>query len=217
MKNIRTALNYFGIMPESEDAELLRLILSTAVDTIGADEGSLLLRDETNGDLRFAMTVGAPEGSPSLIGERVPVGQGVVQLSVATREVQVGAPTFDDIKQTHRSTGGPEAVIAAPLVTGGKVIGALTGVSFARDRRFAGDEAKIYGRLATIAAVLIEQHQHISGKIGRVSIQASAATPRHNKELSIIDQALSRIAAKNPDVLGNIAAIIANFEAALRR
>ncbi len=216
MKSARSPLEHFGILPESADAALLRLVLTTAVETIEADEGSLLLREEGTGDLRFAMTVGDPDREKKLLGERVPVGRGVVQLAAATREVQIGAPTYRDIKQTERETGGPEAVIAAPLLSGADVIGVVTAVTFQHGKRFGGAEAKFYGRLATIAAVLIEQHQRICGMEGRIAIQTTAALPRHNKELSEIDQALGRIAARQPQALSQIAAIVANFEAALR-
>jgi GAF domain-containing protein len=217
MNSTRSPLEHFGILPESADAALLRLVLTTAVETIEADEGSLLLRDEGTGDLRFAMTVGDPDREDKLVGERVPVGRGVSQLAAATREVQVGAPTYRDIKQTERETGGPEGVIAAPLISGAEVIGVLTAVTFKPGRRFGGAEAKFYGRLATIAAVIIEQHQRISGMEDRIAIQTTATLPRHNQELSEIDQALSRIAARQPQALSQIAAIVANFEAAIRR
>jgi GAF domain-containing protein len=216
MQTARSPLEHFGILPESADAALLRLLLTTAVETIAADEGSLLLRDEATGDLRFAMTVGDPDREGQLVGERVPVGQGVSQLAVATREVQVGAPTYRDIEQTERETGGPEAVIAAPLISCAEVIGVLTAVTFKPGKRFGGEDAKFYGRLATIAAVLIEQHQRISGMEGRIAIQTTATLPTHNKDLSDIDRALSRIAARQPQALAQIAAIVANFEAALR-
>ena len=216
MNSDRTPLEHFGILPESPNAVLLRLLLTTAVDAIAADEGSLLLRDDDTGDLRFAMTIGDADRESQLIGQRVPVGQGISQLAVATQEVQIGAPTYRDIKQTERQTGGPEAIIAAPLISGSDVIGVLTAVTFKPGRRFGGDEAKLYGRLATIAVVLIEQHQRISGMEGRSVIQTTATDPKHNAELSEIDQALSRIASRNPEALPQIAAIVANFEAAIR-
>jgi GAF domain-containing protein len=218
MKSTRSPLEYFGILPESSDATLLRLVLSTAVDAIGADEGSLLLRDKGTGDLRFAMTVGDPDSEAKLMGERVPAGKGLVQEAVVTQRAVTGAPTFRDIKQTERESGGPEAEIAAPMISSGsEVIGVLTGVTFKHGRRFDEHDAKLYGGLATLAAVLIEQHQRISGMEGRSAILATAIDPRHNRELSEIDQALSRITAQHPEVLSQIAAIIANVEAAIRR
>lgn len=213
----RSPLEYFGIVPESPDASLLRLVLSAAVDAIGADEGSLMLRDKASGDLRFAMTVGDPDREAKLIGERVPIGKGVVQLAVATQEVQVGAPTFRDLKQTERETGGPEAVIAAPMISASDVMGVLTGVTFKNGKRFGESDARLYGKLATVAAVLIEQHQRLSGMEGRRAILATGTSPKHNQELSTIDQALSRIAARNPEMLSQIAAIVANIEAAIQR
>jgi GAF domain-containing protein len=217
MNNTRSPLAHFGILPESRDAALLRLLLTTAVEAIKAEEGSLLLRDDATGDLRFAMTVGDVGREEKLIGERVPVGRGIVQLAAATQEVQVGAPTFRDIKQTEREDGGPEAVIAAPLLSGSEVMGVLTGVSFVHGRRFGSEEAKLYGRLATLAAVLIEQHQRIAGMEGRIAIQTTATDPVQNEELKAIDQALTRIAARRPQALSEIAAIIGHFETAILR
>jgi GAF domain-containing protein len=214
--NSRYPLQHFGIAPESADAALLRLVLTTAIEAIDAEEGSLLLRDSRTGDLYFALTVGDPDREQKLIGERVPVGKGVVQLAAATQEVQVGAPTFRDVKQTERETGGPEAVIAAPLISGSEVIGVLTAVTFKAGRRFGGEEAKLYGRLATVAAVLIEQHQRIAGMAGRVAIHTTATSPEYNRQLGEIDQVLGRIATRHPQALSHIAAIVTNFEAALR-
>ncbi len=210
----RSLLEHFGMQPE--DTAQLRLLLTTAVEAIDADEGSLLLRDPDTGDLYFTMTVGDPDHERELPGQRVPVGKGVVQLAAATQEVQIGAPTFRDIEQTERETEGPEAVIAAPLISGSDTIGILTAVTFKHGRRFGGEEAKLYGRLATIAAVLIEQHQRISGMEGRTAIQTTAVDPRHNEALSEIDRALSRIASRHPKALPNIAAIVTNCEAAIR-
>jgi GAF domain-containing protein len=215
--NRRSPLQHFGILPESPDAGLLRLLLKTAVDAVDAAEGSLLLCDRATNDLYFAMTVGDPGREQQLIGERVPVGKGVVQLAVATQEVQTGAPTFRDIEQTERETGGPDAVIAAPLITGSEVIGVITAVTFEPGRRFGGEEAKLYGGLATIAAVLIEQHQRIASVEGRTAIYTTAAQPQHNRELSEIDHALGRIASQQPQALAQIAAIVTNFEIAVRR
>lgn len=210
----RSLLEHFGILPE--DTALLRLVLTTAVEAIDADEGSLLLRDPDTRDLYFAITVGDPDHERELPGQRVPVGKGVVQLAAATQEVHIGAPTFRDIEQTERETGGPEAVIAAPLISGPDTIGVLTAVTFKHGRRFGGEEAKLYGRLATIAAVLIEQHQRIMGMEGRMTIHTTAVDPKHNQALSEIDQALGRIASRHPNALSNIAAIVTNCEAAIR-
>jgi len=213
MKGDRSPLEHFGILPDSAEVALLRLLLTTAVETVEAEEGSLLLREEGTGDLYFAMTT----GSPDLVGQRVPALRGVSQLAAVTREVQIGAPTYRDIEQTQRQGEGPEAVIAAPLIAGDEVLGVLTGVTFEKGRRFDGSDAKLYGSLATIAAVLIEQHQRISGMEGRIAIQTTATLPGHNDKLREIDQALSRIAARQPQALSQIAAIVASFEAAVLR
>jgi len=80
-------LRYFGIVEQSREARLLRFLLQTAVDSIGGDEGSLLVHDPQAGDLRFAMTVGNDEAERKMIGLRLPMGAGITGLAASTHEV----------------------------------------------------------------------------------------------------------------------------------
>jgi len=215
MKDDPSPLRYFGIQEESREERLLRLLLESVVPAVGGEEGSLLVHDANAGDLRFAMTVGDKASEQTLLGQRVPLGQGITGLAAATFEVQTGAPTFNNVQQTEGKSGGPEAVIAAPMVSGERLLGVITAVSFKPGKRFDGKDAKLCGRLATVAAVLIEQHMKLSAQEGRQTIVASGVDARMNARLGEIDQLLHRIAEKKPDALVQIAAIIANVDAAL--
>ena len=154
-----------AIRPASLEERTLRLILELGTELVGADEGSLLVLDEEANELELTMTVGSHESEAALRGQRVPVGQGVTGLAVLTGSVQVGAATYTDIQQSiHRDPEGkgPSAVVAAPLLAGDLVVGAITGVSFRPDKRFGGEEADRYARFASIAGVVIDQRRRLA-------------------------------------------------------
>jgi GAF domain-containing protein len=217
MTTAPSPLRYFGILPESREARLLRYLLETAVEAIRGDEGSLLIHDREAGDLRWAMTVGDPESERKLLGQRLGIGQGITGLAAATHEVQVGAPIYHDIEQTKRRGSEPEAVVAAPMVSGEALIGVITVVSFETGRRFGAAEAKLAGRLATIAAVLVEQYQRISAPAGRSAISAGGTDPEINAKLREIDAALQRIVEQHPEAVAQVAAIVGSLESALHK
>lgn len=153
-----------AIRPASLEERTLRLILELGTELVGAEEGSLLVLDEETEELVLTMTVGSPESEAALRGQRVPVGQGITGLAVMTRSVQIGSATFTDIQQSkHRDeVKGPTAVVAAPLMAGDLVVGAITGVSFKPDKRFSGADADRYARFASIAGVVIDQRRRLT-------------------------------------------------------
>lgn len=154
-----------AIRPASLEERTLRLILELGTELVGAEEGSLLVLDEETEELVLTMTVGSPESEAALRGQRVPVGQGITGLAVMTRSVQIGSATFTDIQQSkHRDPDakGPTAVVAAPLMAGDLVVGAITGVSFKPDKRFSGADADRYARFASIAGVVIDQRRRLT-------------------------------------------------------
>lgn len=150
----------FGGSPAGAEGHTLRLVLSLAVELVEADEGSILVLDDATCELVFAMT----SADPSLIGQRVPVGEGPTGLAVATRSVQAGAPL-----SPHHSARSPAAELAAPLVVGDRVVGVLTAVSFAGGKTFGARDIRAYGKLAALAATVVDQQQRlgvIEGEIG---------------------------------------------------
>ena len=209
-------LRYFGIIEESREARLLRLLLESVVQAVGGEEGSLLVHDAGAGDLRFAMTVGDRASEQKLLGQRVPLGEGITGLAAATFEVQTGAPTFHNVHQTEGKSSGPEAVIAAPMVSNDQLLGVITSVSFKPGKRFDSNDARLCGRLATVAAVVIEQHMKLRDREEeRSAVPASGLDPQREARLAEIGRSLHRIAEKKPDALAQVAAIVASLEAAL--
>ena len=192
--------------------DAMRRVLALAVAAIEADEGSFLAMDESLGELRFVATVGNEESEKALLGQRVPLGSGITGLAAATGEVHVGAPTFKDIHQTERLSAGPEAVVAAPLLVGDRVLGVMTGVSFQPGRRFGQREVTLYGEHAAVMAALLEQGQRLDA-IGGLQADGSVAAPgAANLEREIVTR-LARLVSVSPEALGAAARLLEAIEA----
>jgi GAF domain-containing protein len=193
------------------DLAAMRRVLALAVASIEADEGSFLALDEQLGELRFVATVGNEESEKTLAGQRVPLGSGITGLAAATGEVHVGAPTFKDIQQTERLSAGPEAVVAAPLLAGDRVLGVMTGVSFQAGRRFGQREVAVYGEHAAVMAALLEQGRRLN-VIGMIEADGTAAAPASaGLEREIVER-LSRLVAGRPEALGAAARLLEAIE-----
>ncbi len=184
----------FGFRDGAAAGPMLRLLIWTGLQLSGGEEGSLLLYDPATEDLRFAMTIGPAETEQVLRGQRVPLGAGITGLAAATREVQIGAPVYRDIHQAERKDGPetPEALIAAPVVSGETLLGVITAVSFAPGKRFTGEMGRLYGGFAAVAALLIAQERELA---------AIARERAAHPSIARIAAALERVAEQRPEVL----------------
>jgi GAF domain-containing protein len=153
---------YLGIRPSSATEATLRLLIWTGLQMTGAPEGSFMVLDRDGGRLLFAMTVGNEDSEQALIGQPVPLGEGIAGLAAASLEVQIGAPKYRDIRQSEKLGGGPEAVIAAPVVGGDELLGVLTAVGFVSGKRFSTDDGRLYGGFAAVAGVVLDQERRLA-------------------------------------------------------
>jgi GAF domain-containing protein len=198
---------YLGIAPQSESENTIRLLVRMGLLVAGGDEGSLLVLDDASQTLIFAMTIGDAESASALLGQRVPLGQGITGLAAATQEVQIGAPTYKDVQQSVRAdglTGGPTAVMAAPIMIEERLIGVLTAVSFAAAKHFTTDEAKLFGGFAAISGVVIGQAQRLAA--------FSASTNPAQGPRARIDSSIAHLAEVHPGALEEIAAQLEGIE-----
>jgi len=193
-------LALLAIEPASAEERVLRVLIELGAQVVDASEGSLLVYDTSKNDLVFAMTVGGPE---VLIGQRLALGQGLTGLAAATREVQIGAPTFQGVKQ---ASTGPEAVIAAPMLVGDDLIGVITAVSFTKGKRFSGRDGDLYGRIAAVAGVVVDQRRRLNAAAGKVQEKVGSSV-----ELGVA-ASIARIAKVRPDALIRLATIVAEIE-----
>jgi GAF domain-containing protein len=155
-----------------EEAPVLRLLIELCAQFVGAEEGSLLVVDGADDPpqaLVFAMTVGSPESKHALIGQRVPLGEGVVGLAAVTHEVQIGAPTYEGVVQARRGEVAPDqpsSVLAAPVLANDELLGVITAVRFGTGPRFTADHALLYGRVAAVAGLLLHRGRRLASSTG---------------------------------------------------
>jgi GAF domain-containing protein len=134
---------------------LLQSVVHTARGIFGAKASSILLLDESTGDLVFEASSG--EGEEFLVGRRFPVGEGIAGWVVASGESMV----VDDLAQDPLFARGiaestryvPETLMAAPLLHGERVLGVLEVLDRDRDRPSALDDMSLLALFASQAAV----------------------------------------------------------------
>lgn len=201
-----------ALAPKSSEADVLRLLIELGCQYVRGEEGSLLVLDPDARELVFAMTVGSRSSEKELVGQRVPLGQGITGLAAATEEVQIGAPTFSDIKQSGKDQSDrPSAVLAAPMLAGDELVGVITTVSFEPNRRFTADDAVLYGRIAAVAGVVVHQARQLDA-LRRLNDGGDANSPQAQRELELVGAVtvLSRGPAERQDkVLSLLRAVAA--------
>lgn len=163
-------LQHLRLMQDPGEKAGFESALRTAIIAIGADEGSLLLPVENFSQLEFVMCCTRTGINPVLIGQRVPVTEGLVGMAVQSGETQIGAPVFKGVKQAGQASpdkGNPASVLAAPLVHQDAVLGVMTLISFNPAKRFTMADAAQYEALAALVALLLHKQNVINELSGK--------------------------------------------------
>ena len=210
-------LTYLSIAPGTREEIALRLLVEQGIQVVGADEGSLLVFDAAADELVFALTIGPAGVEDALKGQRVPLGKGITGLAALTQEVQIGAPTYKDVRQLDRQGAGkgdPENVIAAPMVIGENVVGVITAVSFDEAKTFNQSDASVFGRMASIAALVIEQSRTLDAirRLKQPSSSPDGLAPDERARLAIT-RSVARLAASRPEKVEQIVQLLDAIEA----
>jgi GAF domain-containing protein len=207
MTRVDTALEtVLSIGTQSPEAAVLRLLVELGLQVVDADEGSLLVLDPDAQELVFSMVVGAEDSA--LVGRRLPVGKGLTGLAAVTREVQIGAPTYV-VGQESKGGAGPQAVIAAPMLVRDECVGVITAVSFRDGRRFQSADARLYGKLAAVAGVIVQQRRGLDAAArdqGALSDRGADSSERR------IARSLLKISQRAPESLSRVADVLAAIE-----
>src|SRR5262249_3872643 len=138
---------------ENIDA-LLKIITESAVEILQAEAGSLLLRDETNGDLIFQLAIGG--SGDELVGSRIPAGSGIAGTVVATGRHVIVNDTQHDKRWFGEVSSDPaertrdrnrkfstRSILAVPLVSRGGVIGVIEIINKLNGTGFFDEDAEL--------------------------------------------------------------------------
>ena len=192
---------------DSRQQAVLRLLVELGCQCVGADEGSLLVLDRDRQHLIFVMLVGPEASREAMIGQRVPVGKGVTGLAAQTHEVQTGAPTFGTTQPVE-----PKWVLAAPMLIEDRLVGVITAVKTTPDKGFTSDDAVLYGRVAAVAGVVVDQAHRLAVAEAAMKGQPlpEPADEQERLEREIIDAARC-LARSSPGKRARLAKILAEL------
>jgi signal transduction histidine kinase len=149
-----------AVLSSLEPEMVMEQILRVTRQAFEAPEASVLLRDRSTGELRFALTSSAEGGgNPALNGVRLEAHQGIVGWVVdQDRSVRVDSVRDDprwysgvDDKSGFRT----QSLISAPLKRGEEIIGALEIVGD-RKAAFTDEDLSLLEAVCSIAAVGLE-------------------------------------------------------------
>ena len=136
---------------------LLGEIVRLSVQLLGAQAGALILRDEASDDLVITVIQSSQLPSPEMIGRRLKLGEGI-SGQVILRQRPIILDSY--AAWPHCISGLAEkirhAVVAAPLISDGRAIGALTISDDTPGRRFTEDDAQTLSLFALQAALALE-------------------------------------------------------------
>jgi GAF domain-containing protein len=127
------ALNEVAITLSStlELKAVLETGLAKALDVVQVEAGAVSLVDESTGELEMAATRGWRRGSVP-VGTRIPAGQGLSGLVVASGEALVTSDCDNDPRvaiQPFRDEG-IKAMVMVPMRAGGQVVGVISVMSY---------------------------------------------------------------------------------------
>ncbi|MGD1994907.1 MAG: GAF domain-containing protein, partial [Anaerolineae bacterium] len=184
------ALNEVGSIITSvlDLEEVLQLVMEKAVEITQAEAGSLLLVDESTGELVFEVNLGP--GKAELDGIRLPPGTGIVgQVAEEATPVIV-----DDVADDERWFSGVDekigfvtrSILCVPLVIRGEVIGVIELINRSDGRQFSLEDQSLLSAFAVNAAVSIE-----NARLFTSTDQALAARVEELSMMQRIDRELN--------------------------
>ncbi|MFW5708939.1 MAG: GAF domain-containing protein [Chloroflexota bacterium] len=146
------------VATEGDVERLLDLIVTSAVDILNAEAGSLLLTvQDESGDLEFKVAVGGT--GQELIGKRLDANYGLVG-----RVAQTGQPVISNDTTTDESWEGEvtdsgfrtRSVLAVPLIAKDNVIGVLEVINKKDGSFYVEEDVELLTTFAGQAAVAFE-------------------------------------------------------------
>jgi HD-GYP domain-containing protein (c-di-GMP phosphodiesterase class II) len=168
MEEVSQALN-----STENEADMLRQAITAAVNLVHAEAGSLLLKDESSGELFFRMAVG--EKGELLKEVRLKLGQGVAGLVAQSGKPLLVNDAQHDPRVAHdvdlRTGFVTKNLIAVPVPVQGAVIGVLEAVNKRGGKPFSKWDVDEFACLSHQVALALEKtrlYREHHGKIGRL-------------------------------------------------
>jgi GAF domain-containing protein/anti-sigma regulatory factor (Ser/Thr protein kinase) len=130
--------------------------LAQALKAAPVEAGAVSLVDEATGELEMAATQGWRRASVPL-GARIPAGQGLAGLVVATGEALVASDLSQDPRAAAQAfrDEGVQAMMLVPMRAGGRVVGVLSAMSYS-PHTFSAEEIDVLSTIGGMFGVAVE-------------------------------------------------------------
>ena len=152
-----------SIHPETDILKLLDQILQSALGSIQAEDGSLLLVDEETEELSFVVVHGSVR--TKLVGHRIPLGLGIAGWvaqhaeSVIVPNVQTDPRFSSRVDQAfHFKT---RSMICVPIVFNGRVLGVIQAINKSNRKEFVNGDLLMLNVVAQLAAAAIARAESV--------------------------------------------------------
>ena len=150
------------LQSERRVERLIPLITENAVDILGAEAGSLLLRtDDGSGDMEFRIVVGG--SGQELVGTRIEAGHGIVGEVAQTGDAVIVNNTKEDARWAGEVSTNTDfqttSVLAVPLMANNEVIGVLEVLNKLDGTAYRKEDADVLETFAGQAAIAIDNAQ----------------------------------------------------------
>jgi GAF domain-containing protein len=147
------------IRPGVDILPLMDDLLASALDVVGASDGSLLLLDEETNELVFAVVRG--RAHERLRGYRLPPGRGIAGWVAANRQAQVVQDAhadprfFPDVDETFGFE--THTLACVPLLDGNRVLGVIEALNKVTARGFLPQDHDLLLVVALLASVALRR------------------------------------------------------------
>lgn len=148
-----------GIDVNTNVVHLLDRILQSALASISATDGSLLLVDDDTNELAFVVVFGKVR--ESLMGHRIPIGTGIAGWvaenaePVIIQNVRQDARFSAQIDQSFKFQ--TKSMVCVPIISGEKVLGVIQALNKANGAEFRRTDLALLGVVAQLAATAISK------------------------------------------------------------
>jgi K+-sensing histidine kinase KdpD len=207
------SLNRIGRIINSslDPAQVPQLIMRQVQELLDVEEGSMLLRDELNGDLVFTYASG-PAGS-QLLGQRLASGTGIAGYVVDTGQIAIVNDTRNDQRfytKPDNSTGFvTKSLLAVPLRGIDRVRGVIEVMNRKDDAPFTDADRSLLESVADQAVIALENARRFA-QIDQALAHRARELDRSNDQLRKILRLGNALRAEQPidDLLGQVAQAI---------
>lgn len=148
---------YLSLAPGLEEDDLLKSLLSCAMDVVQASAASVALYDEGRGKLVFRAAVGAT--ADRIVGLAVSLENTQMGIAFRTGQPIAAAPLDHSV---DKIVGENKSVLVAPLLVHGQAIGTLSAVNKKTAPDFTPADIMAFMRFADIAAHILAQRDRES-------------------------------------------------------